>query len=49
MNHVKKELKELYEKYRVYDFIKRYKEIIKTNTNVKYSKGWALKAGLYEP
>ena len=47
MNHVKKELKELYEKYRVYDFIKRYKEIIKTNTNVKYSKGWALKAGLY--
>ena len=49
MIEVQQQLLDLYAKYEGYDFISHYNEIIRSNTNHKYSKGYGFFAGLYEP
>ena len=49
MSSSAKELYELYWKYKSFNFIEYYREIVQVNTNNKYSKGHAHYAGLYEP
>ena len=46
---VEKELFDLYEKYKDFDFESYYQTISETNSNNRYSKGIGFKAGLYEP
>ena len=46
---VEKELFDLYEKYRDFDFESCYKNIALNNHNNRYSKGLGFRAGLYEP
>ena len=49
MDKIKKELCEVYLKYKDFDFMNYYYKISNTNTNNKYSKGIGFIAGLYEP
>lgn len=49
MEETRKELLELYFKYKDYNFVEKYKNLSSKNTSNKYSKGWGFYAGLYEP
>lgn len=49
LKNISKELYEVYKKYKCFDFVSYHKEIAKTYTNNKYSKGLGFCAGLYEP
>ena len=49
MENIKKELYDVYVKYKDFNFMDHYYEISEHNTNNKYSKGLGFNAGLYEP